>query len=49
VRFWKSCGATHLTLANYYQGGHMKRIAGNSLDAHIAAMRRYHGAVADLL
>ena len=49
VRFWKSIGATHLTFANYYEGGHLHRIAGRSLGDHIAAMRRYWDAVADLL
>jgi alkanesulfonate monooxygenase SsuD/methylene tetrahydromethanopterin reductase-like flavin-dependent oxidoreductase (luciferase family) len=49
VRFWKSCGVTHLTLANYYQSGHLRRIEGRSLADHIAAMRRYWNAVADLL
>ena len=49
VSFWKSCGVTHLTLANYYQSGHLRRIAGHTLADHIAAMQRYHNAVADLL
>ncbi len=49
VAFWKSCGVTHLTLANYYQSGHLKRIAGRTLADHIAAMQRYRKAVADLL
>ena len=49
VRLWKSLGVTHLTLANYYQSGHMRRIAGRSLSDHIAAMTRYWNAVADLL
>ena len=49
VQFWKSIGATRLTLANYYQSGHLHRIAGRSLADHIAAMRRYWNGVADLL
>jgi alkanesulfonate monooxygenase SsuD/methylene tetrahydromethanopterin reductase-like flavin-dependent oxidoreductase (luciferase family) len=49
VRFWKSVGVTHLTLANYYEGGHLHRIAGHSLGDHIAAMKRYWNAVSDLL
>ena len=49
VRFWKSIGVTHLTLANYHQGGHLHRIAGRSLSDHLAAMKRYWNAVADLL
>jgi len=49
VLTWKSCGVTHLTLANYYQSGHLRRIAGRSLADHIGAMTRYWNAVADLL
>jgi probable F420-dependent oxidoreductase len=49
VRFWQSCGVTHLTLANYYQSGHLRRIEGRTLADHIAAMQRYWNAVADLL
>jgi alkanesulfonate monooxygenase SsuD/methylene tetrahydromethanopterin reductase-like flavin-dependent oxidoreductase (luciferase family) len=49
VRFWKSCGVTHLTLANYYQSGHLRRIEGRTLADHIAAMQRYWNVVADLL
>jgi len=36
-------------LANYYESGHLHRIPGRSLADHIAAMRRYWNAVADLL
>src|SRR2546429_3198101 len=46
---WQSIGVTHLTLANYYESGHLHRIAGRSLGDHIAAMQRYWNAVADLL
>jgi probable F420-dependent oxidoreductase len=49
VSAWKALGVTHLTLANYYESGHLHRIAGRSLADHIAAMRRYRNAVADLL
>jgi len=49
VRFWKSIGVTHLTLANYYESGHLHRIAGRSLGDHVAAMKRYWNAVCDLL
>jgi probable F420-dependent oxidoreductase len=49
VQFWKSCGVTHLTLANYYQSGHLQRIAGRTLADHTAAMQRYRTAVGDLL
>jgi probable F420-dependent oxidoreductase len=49
VQLWKSLGVTHLTLANYYESGHLHRITGRTLGDHIAAMRRYWNAVADLL
>jgi probable F420-dependent oxidoreductase len=49
VQFWKSLGVTHLTLANYYQSGHLQRIEGRTLADHIAAMQRYRDVVADLL
>jgi alkanesulfonate monooxygenase SsuD/methylene tetrahydromethanopterin reductase-like flavin-dependent oxidoreductase (luciferase family) len=41
-------GITHLTLANYFESGHLHSIAGRSLGDHIAAMRRYWKAVTDL-
>jgi len=49
VRFWKSLGASHLTLATYSGRGHLRRIAGRSLADHLAAIKRYWNAVADLL
>ena len=49
VRFWKSCGVTHLTLATYSGRGHLRRIAGRSPADHLAAIKRYWNAVADLL
>ncbi len=49
VRFWKSCGVTDLTLGTYSGRGHLRRIEGRSLSAHLAAIKRYWNAVADLL
>ena len=49
VRFWKSCGVTHLTLGTYSGHGHLRRIAGRTLADHLAAIKRYWNAVADLL
>lgn len=49
VRFWKSCGVTHLTLGTYSGRGHLRRISGRTLDDHMVAIRRYWNAVADLL
>jgi probable F420-dependent oxidoreductase len=49
VRFWKSCGVTHLTLGTYSGRGHLRRIDGRSLADHLTAIKRYWNAVADLL
>ena len=49
VRAWKALGVTHLTLANYYESGHLHRIDGRTMTDHLAAMKRYWNAVADLL
>jgi len=49
VRAWKALGVTHLTLANYYESGHLRRIDGRTMKDHLAAMKRYWNAVADLL
>ena len=49
VCFWKSCGVTHLTLGTYSGRGHLRRIEGRTLGDHLAAIKRYWSAVADLL
>jgi len=49
VRFWKSCGVTHLTLGTYSGRGHLRRIEGRTLGDHLAVIKRYWNAVADLL
>jgi probable F420-dependent oxidoreductase len=49
VRFWKSCGVSHLTLGTYSGRGHLRRIAGRTLADHLVAIRRYWNAVSDLL
>jgi hypothetical protein len=41
-------GATHLTLATYYGQGHHRGIADTSMAGHLAAIRRYRAALADL-
>ena len=48
-RAWKALGVTHLTLANYYESGHLHRIDGRTMTDHLGAMQRYWNAVADLL
>jgi len=47
--WWKSAGVTHVTLNSSYARMHHRRIAERSLAAHLAAMRQYRDAVADLL
>jgi probable F420-dependent oxidoreductase len=46
---WKAAGVTHITLNNVYGRYHHKRIEGRTVTDHIAAMKRYRAAVADLL
>ena len=46
---WKAAGVTHITLNSTYGRGPHKRIAGRTIADHLAAMRHYHAAVADLL
>jgi probable F420-dependent oxidoreductase len=46
---WKQTGVTHVTLNNGYGRYNHKRIEGRTLKDHIAAMKRYRPAVADLL
>ncbi|MBX9698666.1 MAG: LLM class flavin-dependent oxidoreductase, partial [Acetobacteraceae bacterium] len=49
ARYWKRFGATHLTLTNTFGRRHHKRIAGKTMADHLAAMRRFHAAVAGAL
>ena len=49
ARFWKSCGVSHITLVTYSGRGHLRRIEGRTPADHLAAIRRYWNAVADLL
>ena len=49
VRFWKSCGVSHLTLVTYSGRGHLGRIEGRRLVDHIVAIERYLNAVGDLI
>ena len=46
--YWKKLGATHLTLTNTFARRHHKRIAGRGMADHLAVMKRFHAAVADL-
>ena len=47
ARFWKDAGATHLCLTTTFNRRHHRRIAGTSVDAHLAALKAWRAAVAD--
>ena len=49
ARFWKGPGASHLCLTTTFNRRHHQRIPGHTLADHLAALRRYHAAVADAL
>ena len=49
VSFWKQAGASHICLTTTFGRRHHKRIAGTTLADHLAALKRYHAAVGDLL
>jgi probable F420-dependent oxidoreductase len=49
AEFWKKAGASHLCLTTTFNRRHHRRIAGKSLSDHLAALRRYRAAVAELL
>ncbi|HSU04048.1 MAG TPA: hypothetical protein VLI93_00605, partial [Acetobacteraceae bacterium] len=47
--FWKSAGTSHLCLTTSFNRRHHTRIAGDALADHLAALRRFRDAVADVL
>jgi probable F420-dependent oxidoreductase len=49
ARFWKQAGASHLCLTTTFNRRHHRRIPGHTMGDHLAALRRYHAAVADAL
>jgi probable F420-dependent oxidoreductase len=49
VAFWKKAGATHICLTTTFHRRHHHRIKGHTLADHLAALKRYHAAVADVL
>jgi probable F420-dependent oxidoreductase len=49
ARFWKEAGASHLCLTTTFDRRHHRRIPGRTLADHLAALRRYHAAIADRL
>jgi len=48
-QWWKDAGVTHVTVNSTYARMHHRRIAGRTLVDHMAALRQYRDAVADLL
>jgi hypothetical protein len=48
-KYWKSVGVTHVTVNSTYARGPHKRIPGKTMADHLAAMKQYHAAVADLV
>jgi len=46
---WKEAGVTHVTLNNTFARYYHRRIPGRTLGDHMAALKRYRAAVADLL
>jgi hypothetical protein len=49
AKFWKSAGASHLCLTTTFNRRTHKRIPGHTMSDHLAALKRYHAAVADVL
>ena len=49
VAFWKAAGVSHICLTTTFNRRHHTRIAGRTLADHVAAAKRYHEAVGDML
>ena len=49
VAFWKQAGVSHICLTTTFNRRHHHRIAGHTAGDHLAAAKRYHDAIADLL
>jgi probable F420-dependent oxidoreductase len=47
--FWKQAGASHICLTTTFNRRHHTRIAGHTIADHLAAMKRYREAVADVI
>ena len=47
--FWKGLGVTHICLTTTFHKRHHHRIAGHTLGDHLAAAKRFHDAIADIL
>src|SRR5947209_2377402 len=49
TQFWKQAGASHICLTTTFNRRHHHRIAGTTVGDHLAAMKRYREAIADIL
>jgi probable F420-dependent oxidoreductase len=49
IAAWKAAGVSHVTLNNTFGRYHHRRIPGRSMSEHMAAIKKYHQAVADLV
>src|SRR4051812_5892179 len=49
TQFWKQAGASHICLTTTFNRRHHQRIAGTTVEDHLAAMKRYRAAIADIL
>jgi probable F420-dependent oxidoreductase len=49
IRFWKEAGVSHVALTTTFDRRHHRRIPSHTISDHLAALERYHAAVADLL
>ena len=49
ARCWKDAGVSYLTLTTTFDRRHHRRIPGRTLADHLAALKRYHGAVTEYL
>ena len=49
IAFWKQAGVSHICLTTTFNNRHHHRIAGRSLNDHMAAIKRYRDAIGDLL
>lgn len=49
IAFWKQAGVSHICLTTTFGRRHHTRIPGRTLAEHLAALKRYREAVADVL
>jgi probable F420-dependent oxidoreductase len=49
IAAWKAAGVSHMTLNNTFGRYHHRRIPGRSMAEHMAAIKQYRQAVADLV